>query len=272
MNKKLALASSLFNFQLRNIKTYFKLFFVILSLQLLLSNCSAVKWAAGANIDAEEFEKARVAKMYEERFKAAKKLSERMEKNDPIDNADLTFYLSPNLLKMLLKQYENSTGWLDQATNYTIKSLDLNLHYGSAIVTASLDAKNSKYGVVVKLNLDLIMTVEIDSNKLYIRLEPFNISPAVSAGGILSATEEIIQNLIKINLADIGKQLPISQIPVDFNNKFQMQDTKMTIKDKINMNIYSPARSIEYKLKLKEILIFESAVFVALNEDKVTVN
>lgn len=243
----------------------------MIGIQLLTAGCGVVKWMTGTDLDTERFNNARMAKVYEKRADAAAKLSQRLKNNDPINNADLVVYLSPTLLTKLLKQYENSTGWLDPSTSYTIRQMSVELHQGSAIATALLDARHSGYSVDVKLNMDCLLTIENEGGKLVTKLEPFNISADVNAAGVLGAAEDIIKNMIKINLAEIGKQLPPNQIPLDFTNKFLVQATNITIKDKLNMLIASPGREIDYALKLKELLIFNNCAFVALNLNQINV-
>jgi len=238
---------------------------------LLLTSCSVVKKIAGADFDALQFAKAREAKMFETRFMSASALSSRLAKQQALDASDINFYLSQNLLTRIVKQYDSASGWLDDATSYIIYKSNLSLKNGSAIVSLDLSAHNAKYNVDVDLVLDCIMTLEMTNNELFIKLEPFNISPAVTAAGLLSSTEEIIQNLIKINLANINKNFPPMKIPLEFANAMNVEKSKTVIKDKINMLIISPQRKINYMLKLKEILIFEGSVYVAMNVENLEV-
>jgi hypothetical protein len=236
-----------------------------------LNSCTVVKWTAGADIDSLQFAKSREAKMLDNRYKSTSKLLARLKSGEPTENADISFYLSPGLMKRILSQYNGSTGWLDGVTSYKILSLDLKLNYGSANVALNLDAHNDTYNVNVKLTMDCLLYLETANNQLFIRIEPYNISPAVNAGGLLGATEEIIANLIKINMADIGKQMPPLQVPVDFTNNIILPANNIIVKDKLNMSIQNPKTVINFKLKLKEVIIFNNAVFVAMNFDNMEV-
>lgn len=239
---------------------------VILSLSsLLLSGCFVIKKIAGADIDQERFDKARQAKMYEIRSNHSLLLSKRLATNDPIENADLTFYLSEEFLNKVAKQYNNTSGWLDDATPYLIKEVDLKVHNGSSIVSLTLLANNRKYDVDVFLTLDCILSLELSVSDIVLNLEPFNISPDVSAKGILSSADEIIHNLIKINLANIGNSIPKLKIPINIENSISIPGSRTNIKDKVNLLIVNPNRTLNYKLQLKEILFFEKTAFVGLN-------
>lgn len=243
----------------------------ILAGEITLNSCSVVKTVAGANIDSLQFAKSREAKMLEYRLKSAEKLYARLKTNPTPDQYDLSIYLAPDFLKRILNQYNGSSGWLDQVTSYTIRSLDLKLNYGSANVALNLDAHNSTYNVDVKLTMDCLLYMETVNNQLVIRVEPYNISPAVNAGGLLGPTEEIIANLIKINMAEIGRQMPPLQVPVDFSNNIIVPANNINVKDKLNMFIQNPKTQIDFKLKLKEVFVLGNTVLVTMNFENIGV-
>lgn len=242
-----------------------KLILILFFSAIALQGCSVFKKIAGADIDPEQFEKARQARMLEVKFQYSAKLAKRLTEGEPLDNADISFFLSESFLDKLVNQYVGAKGWLDNTTNYTVQSIDLTLHNGSAIATLKLDARSEKFNVDVKLTMDCILALEQKEKDITAIIEPFNISPDVDAKGILGGTDEIIANLVKINLAQMGKNFPPIKIPVEFINKFEMNDTNMEIKDKVNLIVKSPKRSINYSLRLKEILIFEGKAFISLN-------
>lgn len=235
------------------------------------SGCFIVKKFAGADINALQFEKARESKMLEIRSSSALELAKRLSKNEPVDNADVTFYLGQSLLNKIAHQYDSTKGWLDQATSFIIKGVNLILNNGSAIASLDMIAHNEKHNVDVDLTMDCIMAIEMINNELVLKLEPFNIIPNVTAHGIIASAEEIISNLIKINLGDLSKNFPPLKIPVTFSNQLILQASQVNVQDKINLQIISPQTQIDYKLKLKEVLIFEGRAFVALNLENMEV-
>jgi hypothetical protein len=238
---------------------------------LILSSCSIVKKIAGADVDAEQFEKARMAKMLEVRVKSSEKLLDRLNQAEPIDKTDIQFTLSKDFLNKIVKQYEHSTGWLDAETSYKIETINLNLKNGVILVNLGLIANNSKYSADVKLNMDCILALNSKNNEIVGELEPFNISPNVEIKSILSSASEIVENLIKINLGNLSNSFPPLKIPVDFSNSFAIPGSINNIKSAVNLNITNVKRQIDYSLKLKEILIFENGVLISLNIDKLEV-
>ena len=237
----------------------------------LLQGCGIVKKMAGADIDPVQFEKARTAKMLAVKMNSAESLARRLAKGDAVENADVTVILEKQLLLKLLAQYNGSQGLLDKATSYVIKDIKLNLYGGCAIDSLALDAKNTQHNVDVALSLDCILAFVQGKNDIELQLEPFNISPEVTVKGWLSSADEIIMNLIKINLADIGKNFPPLKIPLTFDNKFNVEESKTVIKDKANIEIIAPKRIVDYRIRLNEALIFEQNVFISLNLEKIEV-
>lgn len=236
-----------------------------IALTQALSGCAIVKKLAGADIDEAQFAKAREAKAAETRANAAMALEKRLSTGDPIENADILIYLSETSINLIAKQYENTSGWLDKSTSYMIKKVDVKIKNGAAVATLGLIAKNSSWSVDVDLNMDCLLTLETIGGELAIKLEPFNISPEVKAGGLLSSADEIIKNLIKINLAKIGEQMPKIKFPLNYTNSFSMPESKFKINNKVNMEIYNPQRLVNYELKIKEVLFFTGKAFVAIN-------
>lgn len=244
-------------------KKFFILIFLFLSFGL--NSCSLFKSFAGANINAEQFDKARQAKIYQIRSEKAKKLSDKLSQKEDFKNADIIVYLEKPLLVKIAKQYEGSKGWMDPQTNYTINSVNLELNNGSAIISFGLLAHNNKYNVDVNLLMDCLLTFELEKNDLVTNIEPFNIVPQAKAGLLLKSTEEIIENLVKINLGNLSKNFPPMKMPINFANNFNVAGTNTEIKDKVNMKIINPERKVNFSLKIKDILVFDTKVFVSMN-------
>jgi hypothetical protein len=236
-----------------------------------IEGCFILKKMTGSDIDPVQFQKAREAKMLEVKSQALTQLTNRLQQNNPIENSDITIYINQELLNKIAQQYVSATGWLDEATSYEIKSVNLILNSGSAIASLGLNAYNKTHNVRVDMTLDCIMTFEIVNNELTTKLEPFNISPSVTAGGILASADEIISNLIKINLANLNKNFPPLKIPINFANNVIISENKTDIRDKVNLSINSPKRSINYNFKIKEVLVFEGRLFISLNIENIEV-
>lgn len=242
---------------------------IILLISMFLSSCSIIKSIAGVNINPEQFHFAQRAKMIELKAKSAETLLQKLNAGQNLENSDFVVYLSSSIVKRLLEQYINSTGWLDESTNYVIKGTSVLLDNGSSDIKLMLDAFNKKYSVNVELELNCVLAFKTVKDKIYIVPEPYDISPVVKPGSIIAdAFDDIIESLVKINLADIGKQFPNLEIPVSFSDKMDFDETNVKIQDKMNLSISSPKRSIVYDLKLKDILVFDSAVFISLNAVK----
>ncbi len=232
------------------------------------SGCFIVRPIAGANVDLERLKKAREARIMEIRHEGAQRLSQRLNNGDPIDNADLTFYFREALLNKTAVQLDSTTGWLDSLTSFFIRSIRVKLYNGSAIATISMAAFNNKYDVDVDLLMDCLLTFSIESGKFYARLEPFNVVPTVKATGMIASVENIVQDILTIRLSTLSDNLPPIQFPVDFNNQFPVQGDTVFVRTGLNLNLSTPPRTLKYLLALKEVLIFNGKLFVALNVRK----
>ncbi len=238
------------------------LFFLSLN---ILNSCGIINSLAGANINQEQFSNAREAKILEIRSQKALKLSQRLLQKDDFKNADIVIYLDKPFLNKIAKQYDSSKGWIDPVTNYTINYINVDLNNGSAIMSFGILAHNTKYNVDVNLVMDCLLTFELENNNLVTNIEPFNIVPQAKAGIFLKSTEGIIENLIKINLANLSKNFPPMKMPINFANNFSIAGTNTEIKEKVNMKILNPERKVSFSLKIKEILVFDTKVMVSIN-------
>jgi hypothetical protein len=244
---------------------------LILLCALIFSSCSLFERVSGTYVDEEQFELARQAKIMSLQSESSAKLAQRISSGKPIEDGDIVFYISQDFLNKIVRQYETSSGWLDGSTSYVINRVKLVLQNGSAVASLSLTAHSDKYNVDVALVLDCLVLIESKEKELTIKLEPFNIAPDVSTGVVLGPAKKIIKNLILINLAKIGENMPPMKIPVDFSNQMQVPETKMNIKDKINLVVYSPPKNINTTFKLNEILIFDGKVLVSLNLENISI-
>ncbi|MEI7907502.1 MAG: hypothetical protein WCI84_09140 [Bacteroidota bacterium] len=243
----------------------------VLLFGFLFQGCFILRPFAGANIDIEQLQKAREAKVMEIRLEGAQRLSQRLASGDSVGNADLSFYFSETLLNKAASQLDSTSGWLDSLTSYFIKSIRVKLYNGSAIATISMGAYSHQYDVDVNLLMDCILTFKVDSGKFYAKLEPFNVVPNVKASGMIASLEGIIQDMVTMKLSTLSDNLPPIQFPVDFNNQLPVQGNSVQVRTGMNMNITTPPQTLNYSLVLKEVLIFKEKLFLALNVKKVVV-
>ena len=235
------------------------------------NGCFIMKKIAGADIDEEQFDKAREAKILSLKASNLEILSKKLEKNSSFWNFDVVFVLNESLLNKIIHQYDSTSGWIDNETKYFIDKMLLKVENGSALVSIAMIVNSLKYNVDVNLITDCLLSLEISGNDLLIHLEPFNITPDVKTQGLLSSADELIKNLIKINLAELEKKLPQMKIPITFDNSVTIEKNSYEIKDKINMRIDVPKSNINYKLKLKDVICLEKSVLVTMNIEKVEV-
>ncbi|MDP1675528.1 MAG: hypothetical protein Q8L88_01590 [Bacteroidota bacterium] len=270
MNKRLqkdAHTSALIRMQV----SFFIVVSCIINYSLLFNGCFILRPVAGANVDFEQLQKAREAKVLDVRLAGAQRLSQRLANGDSVSNADLTFYFSEALLNKASSQLDGATGWIDSLTSYTIHNIRVKLYNGSSIATVSLSAFNHEYDVDVNLLMDCVLSFKIDSAKFYATLEPFNVVPNVKAGGMIGQFDGIIRDVVTLKLSTLSDNLPPIQFPVDFNNQFPVQANSVQIRAGLNMDISTPAHTLKYFLALKEVLIFKEKLFLAMNVKKVGV-
>jgi len=230
--------------------------------------CFILRPFAGADVDLDQLHAARDAKMLLVRRDGAERLLRRLDVGDTIVNADISFYFSEALLNKAASQLDSTTGWLDSLTSYNIKSIRVVLFNGSAIATIAMAAYNHQYDVDVGLLMDCILAFKIEEGKFFATLEPFNVVPTVTATGMISSFEGIIQDIVTMRLSTLSDNLPPIQFPVDFNNQFPVQGSMVRVRSGINLDITTPPQTLKYSLALKEVLIFKGKLFVAMNVKK----
>ncbi len=248
-----------------------KMYVIFSALLFFISGCGVVEHFAGVGFDAEQFAKARQVKILELRLKSVEVLSKRLESGTTIMDTDISVVLDEEFLNRLLEKYQNVSGKLDEATEYTIKDVKAKLTSGSTIVSLELMAHNTDHNIDIQLMLDCLLQIESTGKELEIKLEPFNISPVLTTRGVYTAAKDIIDKLIKLNLANLNKNLPPLQIPVNIENRIPIEGSKTDIKSKINLTIINPDRYVKINLKIKEILFFKEQILIGLNLNKIEV-
>lgn len=230
-----------------------------------LQGCFIIRPFAGADVNIAQLQKAREATVLQVRLNGARRLSDRMANGDPVENADMTFSFSEALLNKAASQLDSTKGWLDSLTSYSIRNIRVKLYNGSAIATIAMSAYSHQYDVNVNILMDCILAFSVDSGAFSATLEPFNVVPNVKAKGITAALEGIIQDVVTAKLSTISDNLPPIRFPVDFTNQFPVQASSVRVRSGLNMNIGTPAQTLQYSLTLKEVLIFKERLFVAMN-------
>lgn len=232
---------------------------------LLLPGCALLRAAAGADIDSERFEQARRAAMLEMRAASAVALARRIASGDPVNNADVVVTFTESAVNKAASQLVGARGRLDESTTYVVRKVSVSLYNGAAVASLELDARNDKYDVDVMLVMDCLLVAVMDRDRLITRLEPFNISPDVTAGGLLSGAEEILRDVLKIRLATLGKDLPPMEYPVDFAGVVPVPAASTRVSSGLNLMIESRRRVLRYAMKIKEVLVFEGVILAGLN-------
>lgn len=229
----------------------------------LLQGCTVVRTISGTDIDPERFAKAREAAVVDMRTRSALALSERLANGTPLDSADTGMFLSERLVNDAARQMIGGRGWIDPGTPYRIDSLWIRLHPGSALATLRLAVRSETYGVDIDLLMDCLLTFRMDRGELAADFEPFNISPVVSAGGLLASADELIRDLVKVKLARMREELPPMRFPVEFTNQIAIERSRTEVKGKPRLVIDFPRRVINSSVQLREILVFDGSVYLS---------
>lgn len=238
---------------------------------IVLQGCTVVRSIAGANVDHERYAKAREAASLETRHRGALRLAERLQRGaDPAD-ADIVLQLQEDFLVRTLQQLRGRTGWLDRETSYRIDSVDARMHPGSALVTLDLLARSEGYGVDVRLIMDCQLALVPDGDALLLEFEPYNVTPAATAGGVLSAAEDLIEDIIRIKLGTLKEQFPPMRLPMSFDDQLAIDGVSSRVKGKPNLVITAPRRLVDYKLRVSDVLLFDRVALVGIKLESIAV-
>lgn len=233
--------------------------------------CSVVRSVTGTEVDAERFANAREAQALALRVEKAMELASYLETNDPYDNGSMTVQLGSRFLNHIAQWYKGKKGRLDEDTRYTVDSISVALHHGSATATLALTAKHESYGIELGLFMDCQVLIEKAGEKLKFILEPYNIRPVVESTGFLVGTATMIENIVKMKLANLADDFPPLTLPLVFENRMELDNQHFSVRKQINMDISIPRRAIDYQYSISDILLMREAVFVILTLDKVDV-
>jgi hypothetical protein len=142
--------------------------------------------------------------------------------------------------------------------------VDLKLFNGCAIATMIINARLDTYNVEFDVSLDCLVAMKQEENEIRAVMEPFNIAPTVYSNRMIFSNDELISNLVKLNMAQLGKMFPPLKIPIKFDNQINISPHTFKSTEKVNIQLDSPGYMIGLDLGLKEILIFEKRVLVSL--------
>lgn len=238
---------------------------VIIMNSLLFCSCSLIKKAAGADFDVAAYQKAREARITEIKMRETTNLLKRIANNKPIGEADIALRLSGRLLNKIAGQYVGIKGWIDEDNSFVTDSIHLSLQNGYCIASLKLTATNHSYGVDARLVMDCLASLKYKGNELYLNIEPFNISPDVKTGFLLSGLKETIQNLLLLNLGEMGSKFKGLKIPMNIDNDIKIGKGSHKVTGIINAEINLPEIVLPLDLKLAEIIFLEGEAIVSFD-------
>jgi hypothetical protein len=229
----------------------------------LLTGCALVGSIAGGNVDRERYALAREAAAMDVRHQGALQLAARLLRDpDPAD-ADLVLRLEEDFVIRMLERLQGRQGWLDADTPYVIDSVRGDLHHGSALVTLHLRVRSEAHGVDVYLMMDTQLALIPDGDALRVEFEPYHVTPDVQAGGLLSAAEDVIADVIRVRLGTLREQFPPLRLPLGIDQQLAIDGNSSRVRGTPNLDIHTPRRFLSYTLQLRDVLIFDRHVLVS---------
>jgi hypothetical protein len=232
---------------------------------LSLYSCSLIKMAAGADYDTEAYKKSREAEVSDIKLRETTKLLRRISEKDPLDNADIVFIINENLVNDISQQYIGVNGWIDDDNSFVTDSINISINYGYCTASLGLSVTNHRYGIDLKLLMFCLVNLSIINNDLYLKLEPYNISPIVETGFLLSGLKETIHNLVLYNLGEMGKKFKGIKLPLSIENELKIPENTYKLRSKVNADINVPEITIPLNMKLKEIIFLKNQALISFN-------
>lgn len=229
----------------------------------LLAGCSLVGSIAGGNVDRERYALAREAAALDVRHRGALQLSERLLRDPDPSDADLVLQLEEDFVLRMLGRLQGRRGWLDAETPYVIDSIRGDLHHGSALVTLHLRVRSDAHGVDVHLIMDTQLALLPDGDALRVEFEPYQVTPDVRAGGLLSAAEDLIADVIRVRLGTLREQFPPLRLPLGIDQQLAVDGSTSRVRGTPNLDVQVPRRLVSYTLQLRDVLIFDRHVLVS---------
>lgn len=241
------------------------LIFSFVSVLISCFSCSLIKAAAGADFDTAAYQKAREARITEIKMRETSGLLKRAAKAKLFEDAEIVVKIGSNLLNKIAGRFVGVEGWLDEDNSFITDSIFIELKNGYGIASLKLRAKNHNYGIDVMLIMDCLAVLKYKENELYLGIEPFNISPVVETGFLLSGLRETIRNLLLLNLGELGNKFKGIKIPLNIDNSFLVKGSEHIISGKVNAAIALPDIAVALNLKLSEVIFLEEGVVVTFD-------
>ncbi len=229
-----------------------------------------MKSLAGANVDPEQFALARQARMMEVQARNAERLVTK-SRNESRSTTEGTLLLRESFLATMAQQYVGARGRLDDATTYVVDSVRVSVLDGSSLATLILTAVNTRYDVTVRLAMDCILSFDIARDTLSLSIEPFNITPIVEAGGVLSVADELIRDILKVKLARMSEEYPPLMMPVRFSNSMVVPASSVPVRQKINLEVDSSERRLSWDLRITDITFYRGIAVITFSFDSLEV-
>lgn len=247
--------------------------FALIFFPFVINACSIVNKFLGADVDPEQLDLARKARMLEVQSTAIENQLKYIARSNNILKSDFVFKINESLLNKLAEQYVGVGGWLDTENSFIIQSTKISLKFGSASGSISLIAHNHKHNVDVHLVSDCIVELQesnsVDKSnsfpKVRMKLIPYNINVVVLSTGIFAYFKEIVENLVKINLVNLENNLPPIEIPLEFNSNVEIPGINYINKVKVNFILFTDKQRIVINIKVKDILIFDGFAVITAN-------
>jgi hypothetical protein len=113
--------------------------------------------------------------------------------------------------------------------------------------------------------MDCRLALLPDGDALRVEFEPYHVSPDVAAGGLLSAAEDLISDVIRVKLGTLRDQFPPMRLPLGIEDQVQIDGSVTRVQGTPNLVIDTPRRLLTYDLRLRDVLIFDRHVLVSAN-------
>ena len=234
--------------------------------------CALVREIAGVEFDREAFDLARRAKVLELHAGRLARQAKTLANIDILEQADFLFLISEDGVQAFADRLDSITDALDEGTEYTIRRVGVRLKDGAAFATIDAHVDARGYGVGIDIIMDAILVFTLrEQNVVEGRFELFNISPKITKEGIFLGNEDLLENILRRELAGIGRKMPAFRIPVAMPGIVAIRGTRKDVKTKPRFIFTSPNRLVRYRIRLVHTLFFEGKALLAFSLEEIRV-
>ncbi len=234
--------------------------------------CALVREIAGVEFDKEAFDLARQAKVLELHAERLARQAKTLANNDILEKTDFLFLISEDGVQAFADRLDSITDTLDDQTSYTIRHVRVSLQDGAAFATIDAHVNARGYGVGIDVVMDAILVFTLrEQGVVEGRFELFNISPKITKEGIFLGNEELLENILRRELAEIGRKLPVFQVPVTMPGIVPIKGTRVEVITRPRFVLTSPNRLARYRLRLVHSLFFDGKALLAFSLEEITV-